>query len=331
MKTIRLHRDDYTRYMTNKDGARHEIKKSLFDEWGPVRIAGVNGRFVGIVREDPGTAPEPVDETSDTVSTAQMDAEGASMKRMKNSGHVNRAPSPKGCRCKDWPWEERPLDEKQRPVEHHPKCAFKRMWERQTGTRMKTVAAGPTFEARVHPAGNTRNTAIARPQLMGKPDKAGKLKEKIEKIPMPDNCPKCSEFTKSRKMDPEQHHPTCMYYKKYLAISTARAATGTKPVPVVNKNKIVLYDLSTQEQVREAEADEVETAKVTLRDTGMSLVEVDGDQYLVMYEDGSSLEPAEGTPATSDTEPPTAPLEVESEESGPLDDDEDEEQVAAPV
>lgn len=300
MKTVRLLRTDYTRFMTNRDGARHEIRKSSFDLHGPVRLASPGGRFIAIVRTDPGEAPEKTEETSEHVSTDTMAAQQQSMKRMKNSGLIGHAPSPKACKCAVWPWDERELDEKKKPKHHHPKCALGKMWERQKGGKVKSVPGGPTLEARIHRSAKPSDVSREKPQLMGKPGKATKLKgEKIQKIPHPDSCPKCSGFTKSKRMEQDQHHPTCEYYKKYKAISTARASAGM-PAPKPDEKLVKLFDLESQAIVRDAEPDEIEEAKISLRDEGIALCEVDEKQYLVCYEDGSSIEPAEGLPTPND-------------------------------
>lgn len=319
MKTVRLLRADYTRFMTNRDGARHEIKKSSFDLHGPVRLASPGGRFIAIVRTDPGDAPEAREETSEHVSSDTMEAQAQSMKRMKNSGLVGHAPSPKACKCSAWPWDDRELDEKGKPKRHHPKCALGKMWERQKGGKITSVPGGPTLEARIHKGTKPHDVSREKPQLMGKPGKAMKLKEKIQKIPHPDSCPKCSSFTKSKRMEQDQHHPTCEYFKKYKALSIARANAGM-PAPKPDEKAIKLFDLESQAIVRDAEHDEIEEAKTRLRDEGIALCEVDEKQYLVCYEDGTSIDPAPDTSGAagldeevpeplseaSDTEPPPA-------------------------
>jgi hypothetical protein len=112
-------------------------------------------------------------------------------------------------------------------------------------------------------------------------------------------------------MEQDQHHPTCQYFKKYKAISVARAAIGKpalEPEPAVpsKKNPVFLINLDTQEVVRKAEPEEIEEGQRRLRDEGTAFVLVDGDDYLLAFEDGSSLEPAEPDPqaAAGDTEPP---------------------------
>jgi hypothetical protein len=319
MKTVKLLRSDYTRFMTNRDGARHEIKKSSFDLHGPVRLASPGGRFIAIVRTDPGEAPEAREATNEHVSSDTMAAQAESMKRMKNSGLVGHAPSPKSCKCAAWPWEDREVDEKNKPKSHHPKCALGKMWERQKGGKVKSVPGGPTLEARIHRGSKPHDTSREKPQLMGKPSKAMKLKEKIQKIPHPDSC-KCAIYTKSKRMEQDQHHPTCEYFKKYKALSLARASAGM-PAPQPDEKVMKLFDLEKQAIIRDAEPDEIEEARARLRDDGIALCEVDEKQYLVCFEDGTSIEPAEGEAASGkgqaasgdesdeqafDTEPPPA-------------------------
>ena len=321
MKTIRLQGEDYTRYMQNKNGARRAIQKSYFDEFGPVRFTQPSGRNLGPpVRIDPGEAgPEDeaiVTTAEESVSEERMEAQSDAIRRQRNSGHVLRAPKPRACKCKEWPWPEGQSQERDsagKPTNHHPKCAFNKMYERQTGNKIAHVAAGPTLEPRIHRAGKVTNHASSKAHSLGKPSGAQRVKEKIQKVPHPDRCPKCKDFTKSKKMEQDQHHPTCEFYKKFKAISGARANAGMpapKPEPVSSKIKIVLWDLDTQEAVREAEPDEIQAAQVALRDTGTPIVVVDEASYLVMHEDGTSLEPAEVSDEVlsgegeGDTEPP---------------------------
>jgi hypothetical protein len=309
MKTIKLLRNDYTRFMTNREGARHELKKSAFDLHGPVRLASPGGRFVAIVRTDPGDAPEKSEETEEHVSTDTMAAQLQSMKRMKNSGLVGHAPSPKGCKCAAWPWEERELDEKRKPKSHHPKCALGKMWERQKGGKITSAPGGPLLEARIHRSGKPSELSREKPHLMGKPSRPTmKLKgDKVQKIPHPESCPKCVNFTKSKRMEQDQHHPTCEYYKKYKALSLARASAGM-PAPKPDDQRIMLFDLEQQAVVRVAESDEVEEARNRLRDEGIALCEVDERQYLVCYEDGTTIEPSEGEPLVSNLEGESDPV-----------------------
>lgn len=319
MKVIRLLGEDYTRYMQNRDHARHEVKKAYFDEFGPVRITNPQGRFIAIVREDPGPVPETVTDEAELVSTAKMDAQVSYQKRQRANGLVNRAPSPKACRCAQWPWEERQLDERQKPKEHHPKCALKKMWERQSGVKMTSVPVGPTMKATIHHAGKVTNPSAAKPRLMGKPESAKTVKApKIDKVPHFSNCPKCSQFTKSKKMAQDQHHPTCEYFKKYMALSAAQAKVGivSRPEPIdLKKNPVKLFDLENQQIVRDAEPEEVTEGRERMRDDGMAIIEIgEGDEkqsYLLMHEDGTALDPAEpeaprGKPEdeTADTVPP---------------------------
>jgi len=297
MKIIRLRGSDYTEYMKNIGNARHKLNKSLWDEFGQVRITNPSGRFIGIVRQDPGEAPssDGIDDIESEVSDGVMEAQADNIKRMKNSGHITRAPSPRSCKCKDWPWDDRELDTKNKPVSHHPKCAFKRMYERDKGHKIVQVVAGPTLEPTIHKAGKVTNPAINRARLQGKPKSADKLREKITKVPMPERCPKCKDFTKSKKMEQDQHHPTCEYFKKYKAISHARAAIG-KPMPKPEPLDlpVMLLSLDTMVVVREAEPDEIAEGRRRLRDEGTAFAEVDGEHYLCMHEDGTTLEPAEG-------------------------------------
>jgi len=316
MKIIRLVGEDYTRYMKNLDGFKHQMKKALWDAHGNVRITGPSGRFIGIVRQDPGNADTSArEEVVHEASDQQMNAQADAMKRMRLSGHVKSAPSPRSCKCAAWPWPEkqgpRPLDDRGKPAAHHPKCAYCKMWERQKGHSIKNVAAGPTLEPTIHKAGKVVNHNVTRGRLEGHPNKAAPLKEKTEKIPHPDVCPKCKDFTKSRRMEQDQHHPTCVYFKKYKAITAARAALG-RPTPAPEpampskKNPVFLINLDTQEVVRKAEPEEIEEGRRRLRDEGTAFVHVDGDDYLLAFEDGSSLEPAEPDTqaAAADTEPP---------------------------
>lgn len=335
MKTIRLRGEDYTRYMQNPNNDRHEIKKSYFDEFGPVRFTSPSGRFIAVVRSDPGALEAaPVAEEHDTVSEEVMDAQAASIKRQRNSGLMQRAPKPRACKCKDWPMpdgKERELDASGKPKAHHPKCAWAKMYQRMTGNSIVNVPAGPTLEPKIHKAGKITNPAKVVPRALGTPGKSERTKPKVSGVPRPESCAKCKDFTKNRaalaeeeKLGIVQHHPTCEQYKKYKALSIAQKATGVKPAPVVTKDppkeKVMLWDLTTQDVVRKAEPDEIEEARAHLRDEGIALCEVDGSQYLVAFESGESIEPAEPfeapgsglqvpkasslEPQVSDTEPP---------------------------
>jgi hypothetical protein len=107
-------------------------------------------------------------------------------------------------------------------------------------------------------------------------------------------------------MAKDQHHPACVHYAKYLAISKAQTEAGVKP-DTKKDQRPYLYDLRTQKAVRIAEADEVAEARQRLRDESAALCKVDGTLYLVMMLDGSQLEPAPEAAAietTADTEPP---------------------------
>lgn len=339
MKTIRLRGEDYTRYMQNLNNARHEIKKSYFDEFGPVRFTSPSGRFIAVVRSDPGEmdAQSSVETSSEseTVSEATMDAQAKSIKRQRNSGLMQRAPKPRACKCKDWPMPEgqgREVDAGGKPTAHHPKCAWAKMYERMTGNAIVNVPAGPTLEPKIHRAGKIVNTAKVVPHALGNPGKSERTKPKVSGVPRPESCAKCKDFTKNKASLREeaelgivQHHPTCEHYKKYKALSLAQKATGVKPAPVVKespKDKVMLWDLTTQDVVRKAEPDEIEEARARLRDEAVALCEVDGNQYLVAYESGESIEPAdplppsaEEDPAQSDTEPP-GPIASEEPEAG---------------
>lgn len=318
MKTVRLKGSDYTRYMKDTDGHRHTTQKSLFDAYGPVRIAGPNGRFLKVIRSDPGEPPASAPVEDNSVSVEQAEAQNESMRRMKNSGNVQRAPSPKSCKCRTWPVTENesiPTDANGKPTEHRRTCAFKKMWERQTGMKIKAVAAGPTLEPRIHRQSAPKNLAQSKPQLVGKPSGAAKLKEKLKKIPSPDHCPECGTWTKPKiERDNGLHHTACKHYKAHKQLQAAQQAQGVTPAPVVEKpqGKVVLFDLEASIAVRAAEADEVQSASASLRDSGAALVEVDGKSYLCMYEDGSSIEPA--AEEKHDTEQPPSEDEPEGEE-----------------
>lgn len=323
MKTIKLHRDDYTRFMKDVDGAKLEIKKSYFDVNGPCRLAAPSGRFIAIVREDPGGESTVVSEEEaapvEEISAARQLAQEKAIKRQRAGGLVTRAPSPKSCKCSTWPLTEGetiPTDGKGKPTAHRRTCAWRTMYERQTGMRMSTVPAMPQLKATIH--SKVSNTSVQKPQLMGRPGSAKNVKDKIQKIPRPDNCIKCKEFTKTKKMLAEeaelgagpQHHAICEHYKKYKALSLAQKAHGIvpKPEPVnLKKNPVKLLSLETQEVVRDAEDDEVIEARRALRDDGAAIITVDDEAYLVMHEDGTSLEPAEAEPE--------APVAAEGEEA----------------
>lgn len=326
MKTVRLRGSDYTRYMKNVDGYRQQTQKSLFDEFGPVRIAGPNGRFIKVIRSDPGDAPTVVERNDVTVDQAKADKQAEAMKRMKNSGNATRAPSPKSCKCRNWPLTENetvPVDDRGKPTEHRRTCAFKKMWERQSGGHIKTVAAGPTFEASHHKSGSPRNTSNPQPRLMGKTKDTVKLKNKTEKVPTPYNCTTCKDWKKPKRMDQEQHHEMCPHFKKYKQLAAAQKAAGVKPAPKVEAKQapLMLFDLEKQEVVREAEADEVIEAKRAMRDESAAIIVIDGKSYLVMYEDGTALEAAAPEPAAEperDTQPPSPDEEgSEDEEEEP--------------
>lgn len=327
MKVIRLARADYTPYVKNINGQRHAIQKSLFDEFGPVRIASPGGRFVGIVRQDPGPAPtERQDHNEDgTLTEEQMQAQNEGMRRMKNSGHVARAPNPKSCKCASWPeseGHERERDDRGRPKQHHKACAFRVMYERQSGGKLVTVAANSTLEAKIHHAGKVTNTAAPKSRLMGKPGKPEKIKEKTTKIPAAEGCPKCRDFTKSKKMLAEEaelgvvlHYQLCEHYKKHKAIALARKNNGMPPVSAAKR--VMVFDLDEGAVVREAEPEEIKEARQRLRDEGTAFCFIDEKDYLLMNDDDTALEPAEGEPQVidtshedsqevSDTEPPPA-------------------------
>lgn len=338
MKVIRLARADYTPYVKNINGQRHAIQKSLFDEYGPVRIASPGGRFVGIVRTDPGPAPtERQEHSEDGVMTEeQMQAQNEGMRRMKNSGHVARAPNPKSCKCAAWPeseGHERERDDRGRPKAHHRACAFRVMYERQSGGKLVTVAANSTLEAKIHPAGKVTNTASPKSRLLGKPGKAEKIKEKVQKVPHPEGCVKCRDFAKNKKMLAEeaeigsvQHHQLCEYYKKYKAICIARKNSNMPaPTPKPTTKTVKVFDLDEGTVVRDAEAEEIKEARLRARDEGTAFCFIDEKDYLLMYEDDTALEPAEGDPqkveeveATgehADTEPPSEDEQVLSDQS----------------
>jgi hypothetical protein len=338
MKVIRLKGEQYTSFL--KDPAtRAELKKSFFDQHGPCVFQKPNGRILAVVRADPGVpeqgaevdvteaAPAEVVEERAEVSDEQMAAQARSIKRQKNSGQMKSVPSPKGCKCKDWPWRDgtaQPRDDRGKPTAHHPKCAFARMYERQKGSQVKTVVHGATLTPRIQRAVEPKETGTVKPSVVGRTAsptvKLGKEKP-LDKIPHPDKCPKCKDFTKSKKMDQDQHHPTCVYFKKYKAITIARVSIG-KPAHVPREDHaFLLFDVDDQEAKRPAEAAEIEEARRRLRDEGAAFVEVDGKDYLVMRADGEAIEPLEGKPAQettgetvpelSDTEPPPADEEEE--------------------
>ncbi len=324
-KVLRLRGADYTEYMQNKNNDRQKWQKTLWDEApeGPGRIYGPNGRVLAFVREDPGVVAEVVAQSTEPedprLQSELTDRQVDAMKRQKNSGMVARAPSPRACHCATWPWEERQYDERRKPKLHHPKCAFAKAWMRQKGHGIKQVPAGPTLVPTIHKAGVQRNLAVQGPRHLGSSkSRVHANDKKVVTIPAPEKCPKCSHFTKSRSMDKELHHPTCQYYKPHRQLRDAQKQQGIVPAPAPSpvKQRIMLINLETQAYSREAERDEVEEARRRLRDEGAPLASVDDEDYLVAFEDGSSLEPAEEeTPAplapraeheTSDTEPPTA-------------------------
>lgn len=337
MKTIRLRGEEYAQYMQNVDGYRRKLEKSYFDAFGAFRFTSPNGRLIGKpVREDPGVGfdSEVAPEAREAVSDERMASEAEHIKRQRNSGLVQRAPNPRSCKCKDWPTDngvEREYDAAGKLKHHHPKCAWDKMYRRSTGTQIKNVAAGPTLESKIHHAGKVTNTAKVSPQALGKPSSTTeRTKPKVNGVPRPESCAKCKDFTKNRQARAEEeklgvvlHHPTCDHYKKHKALALAQKATGVKPEPTVtasvSKQKVMLWDLTSQEAVRRAEPYEVETARKRLRDEGVALCEVDGNDYLVAFEDGESLEPAEPEQppvidAHSDTEPPGPDNEEASDE-----------------
>lgn len=336
MKVIRLKGQEYTEFMHNP-AARAEIKKSHWDKYGPTLFMKPNGRILAVLRADPGapqhqgevevieTSAEPRELTESDAET--IAAQARSIKRMKNSGQMKSVPSPKGCKCLTWPWPEgteRPRDERGKPTTHHPKCAFALMYERQKGAKVSVVHHGPTLAPRIHRAVEPKSIE-ARPTLTATAKSpTAQIKEKpLDKIPAPDRCPKCKDFTKSKKMEQDQHHPTCIYFKKYKAITEARKAIG-RPAHLETGPAFLLFDIEEQTAKRGAEPSEVEEAQRRLRDEGSPFAEVDGKDYLVMKADGESIDPAPGEPqhtmtahiidapndetpdGVHDTEPPSA-------------------------
>jgi hypothetical protein len=341
MKIIRLRGKDFTDFMQNRDGVRARMKKMYFDEHGPCRLDRPNGHIMCVVAKDPGLAtpsehqPVQVENDDGSFSEVKPDGEGLdakveAQKRMRNSGHLKNVPSPKACNCLKWPWDDRQFDERKKPIEHHPKCAYKRAWERNKGTHMKVVPAGPNLRPQMRHAGTTTNPSVTKPTLSGRPSQGSSLKvKKSETIPHYSRCPKCSSFTKSKRHEQDQHHPTCEYYKKFKAISLARASVGkppleAEPVKPTKKNPIMVFDLTTGSVLRRAEPEDIEEAQRRLRDEGSALITIDGLEYLVAFDDGESIEAASPEQAASgklqgehendhaDTEPPSASTDVEA-------------------
>lgn len=310
MKFLKLIGADYTEFRQNIEGARHRIKKAAWDmaPVGRCRIVGPNGRVVAFVNGDPGEAVDETQRAADElVSEQQMAIELDVIKRMKNSGHVTAAPHPKNCKCKLWPGKvDTSVDNRDWPKHHHEACPFRLLYARQKGGVVKHVSASAVHDPVIHHAQKPVNTANPKPTLLGRSSGgASKLGNKIDVVPPPDNCPKCKDFTKSKTMDKSQHHPACVHYQKYLALSKAQTEAGVRPDSKKDERPY-LYDLRTQKAVRAAEPDEVEEARARLRDESAALCKVDGTMYLVMRLDGTQLEPAEekAIEATSDTEPP---------------------------
>lgn len=309
MKFLKLIGTDYSEFRQNIGGARHRIKKAAWEMHpvGRCRIVGPNGRVVAFVNGDPGEAADESQAAADVVvSETQMAVELDVMKRIKNSGHLTAAPHPKNCKCKLWPGkQDLTLDNRDWPKHHHEACPFRMVYARQRGGVIKNVSASPVHDATIHHAQKPVNTANPKPFLTGRRnDATSKLGKKIDVVPGPEGCPKCSGFTKSKTMAKDQHHPACVYFDKYLAISKAQTEAGVKP-DSKKDSRPYLYDLRTQKAVRAAEPDEVAEARARLRDESAALCKVDGVMYLVMNLDGGQLEPASEVINThSDTEPP---------------------------
>lgn len=313
MKFIKLVGTDYTEFRQNLHHARHRIKKAAWDmaPVGRCRIIGPNGRVVAHVNGDPGETPEGsgITEEGATVSEAVMAIELDTMKRLKNSGHMQQAPHPKNCKCRWWPGKEDvSVDSKDWPKQHHQACPFGTVYARQRGGIIKHVSSSKTNDPVIHHGGKPVNPSNPKPSLLGRPSGPVKVGKKIDEVPPPKGCPKCKDFTKSKNMAQDQHHPGCIYYAKYLAISKAQGQAGVAAnTPKGKDERPYLYDLKTQKAVRPAEPDEVAEARERLRDESAALCKVDGTQYLVMLLDGSQLEPAppEAIETTADTEPPS--------------------------
>lgn len=322
MKTIKLRGSDYTKYMKNNDHYRARTKKSLFDAYGPVRIAGPSGRFLSVVHSDPGEAPEAVEvveQQAPVVSEEKMLKQQDSMKRMAGSGIAIKVPSPKSCKCAAWPVGENEVverDERGKQTSHRRACAYRKRWELQSFRHQQSNPATKVLEPVIHAAQRPTNSSVLKPARLGKSNPTQKLKGgKLEKIPSPEGCPKCGEWTQPRKHReayPNQHHLACPYFKKYLSLSAVQKAAGIAPEPAKpekNRSKVFLFDLKTQEQVREAERDEVEEAAIRLRDEGAALCRVGENEYFVMHEDGEQIQPAEAEAVA-----PEAPEDNEPEE-----------------
>lgn len=320
-KLLRLTGADYTQFMQNKNNERERFKKAAWDmePVGPARIVGPNGRIKAHVRSDPGEVSdaEPVAESEAEVSEEVAQAQVDSMKRMKNSGLINRAPSPKACQCKSWPWEERQVDERGKPKDHHPKCAWYKAWHRQKGMGIKQVPAGPTLVPTIHPQSAPKNTSTVGPRLLGTSKRAQKLREKpIKTVPEPESCQQCSGWKKPNRMAQHLHHELCPHFKAHKALYEARQIAGVKAEPVAapsKTNPACIFDLKTGATLRHAEPEEVEEARRRLRDEGAAFVHLDETDYLVAFQDGMSLEPAPEEQDAGNTEPPGPDAEEPSE------------------
>lgn len=319
MKTVRLKGSDYSKFMKNVDGYRDSTKKSLFDAYGPVRIAGPSGRFIAVVHSDPGegavidVAPE--QQAPAEVDEGTMMKQAQSMKRLVNSGNAQQTPNPRSCKCASWPLvegEEIEKDERGRPVTHRRACAYRKRWE-QKSFHHKTQTPTGVLAPRIHPTTKPVNSSVPKPSRIGRNNPTMKVKTKLDKIPSPANCPECGSWTQTKKHQaqyPNQHHPICKHFKKYLTLSTMQKAAGIPQAPPVKtkvERQAFLFNLKTQEQVREAEAEEIVEARRRLRDEGAALCSVGDEEYFVMYGDGEQVEPLEAEPEeASDTEPPPA-------------------------
>ncbi len=105
----------------------------------------------------------------------------------------------------------------------------------------------------------------------------------------------------------------------------------------------MLFDLDQNAVVREAESDEIEEGRARLRDEGTAFAEVDGKDYLLMFEDGSTVDPAEpetglrgksgddDVAATGEEAADTQPPPPDDVEDGETESEEGESEAQAPA
>jgi hypothetical protein len=294
MRTIKLTHEQHRIWRTNAAptaegelGARDKLKKELLErtEGHTFRLMSPMARFLGTVRGENSSA-----------GTGTL-------------GNLSGVPAPDSCVCKGFAGT--------RPGEHHDVCQHRAAWNAWVARQGAAAPSAPNLNPgmtvvsqKVAPPMNTQpqvkhmmvpkqvsphsppirtgtvpvnsnvNNLVVQPQAVA---------PAVIVMISPEQCD-CRQFTKPSDADPKQHHFICEHYDKW---KTAHPTAVTPPSdeepthadtekPPPPEEHLVLVDLDTRAVLRDATAEEIETARAEEEKTGSPIITLDDVVYGVV-------------------------------------------------